>query len=253
MKIKPGIYFGMPAKNYFAAEGLNKSSMMDLIKSPHHYKTAKRIKKEPTSSMIFGSAMHLAILEPEKYDELVLTHSYKTSKINKDGQIFLHPDIKNQVDTIVGAVNIHPIASKLTEGNKEVSLFWKDLDFDFICKARPDIINKDLDLIIDLKYCRDASYKEFAKQAANLKYHWQAKWYLTGAEILFNKKFNFIFICIEGDPTYSIAIYLVTNQMLDKASYEIDACRNIYLNCLTADEWPGYPEKLQELYLPNWA
>ena len=254
MNIKSGIYYDMPSKKYFAAHGLSNSGMKDFAISPHHYKIYRRIKKDPTPSMIFGSAMHLAILEPGRFDDMIFEHGYKTSKLNDDGQIFLHRDVIVEIKKIASTIKIHPIANGLLNGPKEISLFWKDPDLDIMCKARLDCLNLDHNLIIDLKYCRDASPKAFAKQAANLKYHWQAYWYLTVTELLLQREnMQFIFICIEGDPTYAIAIYLVTPQALLKAEDSIMEQKNIYANCLWEDTWPGYPEEIQELYLPAWA
>jgi hypothetical protein len=205
--------------------------------------------------MIFGSAIHLAILEPDKFKEMIFSHSYKTPKFNAEGQIFLHRDTIAEIEIIASTVKKHPIASELLNNTrKEISLFWKDSDIDIMCKARIDAYNERHNLIIDLKYCKDASMKGFSRQAAQLKYHWQPYWYLTGAELLFQRPgMQFIFICIEGEPTYSVALYLVTPQVLLKAEESILEQKNIYANCLWEDTWPGYPEEIQELHLPSWA
>lgn len=116
----------MPVKQYFAIEALNKSGMVELVRSPHHYKTARKVKKEPTKSMIFGSAMHLAILEPEKYKELVQEHSLKTPKINSNGIISLYGETIAEIDLIAENVQKNAIASGLLNGcQKEVSMFWQ--------------------------------------------------------------------------------------------------------------------------------
>ena len=196
MIINPGIYYDMPSKQYFSAQGLSNSGLKDLSISPHHYKSYKRVKKEPTSSMIFGSAMHLIILESNRFDDMVFEHSYKTSKMNAEGQIFLHRDIIAELKNISSMVKNDPIMSGLlNDTRKEVSLFWKDTDLDIMCKARLDALNLEHNLIIDLKYCRDASYKGFSKQAGNLKYHWQAYWYLRGATQVLKRNLDFVFIC----------------------------------------------------------
>lgn len=252
--IKPGVYYDMPAKQYFAEEALSKSGMVDLNRSAHHYQTAKRIKKEPTKSMIFGSAMHLAILEPNRFEDMVFEHSKKTPKSNDEGQLFLYGETIAEIKTISENVRNHPVAGRLLEGSqKEVSLFWKDKDLDFMCKARADIINTNLNFMCDLKFCTDASYNTFARQTVNLKYHWQSYWYVRGYRELTGYTYPFLFICIEGAPTYSIAIYLATKQMMEKAEPGVDICRNIYASCMENDTWNGYPEEIQELYLPSWA
>ena len=78
---KQQIYFEMPAKKYFGIEALSKSGMVDIYQSPHHYKVRHSAKKEPTKSMIFGSALHLAILEPTKYKNHVKEHAQKITAL----------------------------------------------------------------------------------------------------------------------------------------------------------------------------
>ncbi len=63
----------MPDEAYFAAPGLSQSGMKDLAVSPlrfwHWNINPKRPKEDPTKYMDFGSALHCAVLEPDKLDE----------------------------------------------------------------------------------------------------------------------------------------------------------------------------------------
>ena len=251
--MKQQIYFEMPAKKYFGIEALSKSGMVDLYQSPHHYKVRQSAKKEPTKSMIFGSALHLAILEPSKYKNRVREQKQKTPKIDSDDIIYLHDSSIADINLMAENVKKDPITNGLlNDARKEVSLFWND-DLGFLCKARIDALNTRLHFVIDIKYCTDASYDAFARQTLNLKYHWQAYWYLCGLEHFYKDPFNFIFICIEGAPSYAIATYVVTDQVLGKAKTGVDMCRETYNQCLESQDWYGYPKQIQELYLPPWA
>lgn len=63
----------MTTEEYFAAPGLSNSAMKDLAVSPlrfwHKHINPNRPKDKPTAEMEFGSALHAAVLEPDKLDE----------------------------------------------------------------------------------------------------------------------------------------------------------------------------------------
>lgn len=62
----------MTAEEYHAAPGLSNSGLCDLMVSPlrywHCWLNPNRPKEEPTPFMQFGSALHCAVLEPDKFD-----------------------------------------------------------------------------------------------------------------------------------------------------------------------------------------
>lgn len=64
---------GMPAADYHAAPGLSASGLDDLAVSPlrywHRHINPNREPEEPTRAMVFGSALHAAVLEPEEFDK----------------------------------------------------------------------------------------------------------------------------------------------------------------------------------------
>lgn len=59
--------------DYYAAPGLSQSGMKDLAISPfrywHKHVNPNRAPDEPTAPMIFGSALHCAVLEPEAFHD----------------------------------------------------------------------------------------------------------------------------------------------------------------------------------------
>lgn len=61
-----------PEQDYFSAPGLSNSGMADLAVSPlrYWYKWVRpdREPEEPTPFMVFGSALHCAVLEPDQFE-----------------------------------------------------------------------------------------------------------------------------------------------------------------------------------------
>lgn len=66
----PGLYEGLPAEEYHALEGRASSSILRKIvtDTPAHAKAYMEDNSEPTSAMRFGTQMHEAVLQPERFE-----------------------------------------------------------------------------------------------------------------------------------------------------------------------------------------
>ena len=64
---------------------------------------------------------------------------------------------------------------------------------------------------------------------------------------------KFIFIAVEKDPPYGVAVYEATKGMLKTAKKQIAPLLDVYAECLKTDVWPGYKDELQQIELPRWA
>lgn len=76
----PVVAFMQPEREYRAADGVNQSAMKALLTSPAHYLAEYGPNAEPrfpTAAMIWGSAFHAKVLEPEAFDNLFYDRSQK--------------------------------------------------------------------------------------------------------------------------------------------------------------------------------
>ena len=62
-----GFYEDMPNETYHASEGVSKSGLDLMDRSPAHYKNPKL--RKSTRNMEIGTAIHAGILEPERFDK----------------------------------------------------------------------------------------------------------------------------------------------------------------------------------------
>ena len=254
MNIGPGIYPNMPEKQYRSAFGLNKSNMSDLLRSPAHYKSTLKNPGKPTHPKIIGSAFHLRLLEPGRFETEVHEHKNAYAKQTEEG-IFINKNQFLDIENMMESINSHKITKELfKDGMSEVSIFWNDFEHGFIGKGRIDYYRPDIDLIVDLKTCDDASFDKFNETAYKFKYHWQKRWYLEGINALTEKIFDFIFVAIEKEEPYGINVYTKFGAFLEQdAIYNINRCKQIYSNCLKSDNWPVYEEQEYDLLGPKWA
>jgi hypothetical protein len=265
--MEPGIY-KLTNDEYHDQEALNKSGLVQLAKSPAHFNEWYHSpNEEPTNAMVIGTATHTAILEPDKYDQSIIIAPQKIDKRTKKGKaewatfekkakgkIILTQDEANAIEGMKNSVYNNITAyDYLLEGIPEQSVFFNDPVHNFLCKVRPDWCTNFKE-VVDIKTCLDAGYDAFSRAIANFKYHWQAWYYLQGISAVTGVEHTkFIFIAVEKDPPYAVAVYEATKDMLKTAKKQIAPLLDIYGECLKTDAWPCYKDELQQIELPRWA
>jgi len=265
--IVPGVYESMTEGEYHIGPGreaLSKSLLMELARSPLHCRQAMDAPKEPSPAMMLGSALHAAILEPERFsvayapfdgDRRTKQGKADYQAIVDSGKTPLSQADMNVIQGLTEAVREHAVCHDLlSQGMPEVSLFWKAPIWEVMCKCRCDWLAPDAGVIVDLKTCPDASIGAFARDAARYKYHWQASWYLSGAEAVIGPgAWRFIFLAIEKTEPFGIGLYELPPEALDVAKEQVKPLIGTFWNCQEEGVWPGYEPEIITLNLPSWA
>jgi hypothetical protein len=136
----------------------------------------------------------------------------------------------------------------------EQSWFFIPHGFNFYCSIRPDIRNKDLYLIGDLKTAISAEYKDFQRTIVNYKYHWQAALYLMGASAIDKLLYkSFVWIVQEKSPPYAVALYRASDMMVEVGKEKAMRLFDRFQRCLESNQWRGYPQRIADIELPAWA
>ncbi len=141
------------------------------------------------------------------------------------------------------------IRAILSGGYAEQSLFVED-EHGTMRKSRFDYIAMSGNVIPDLKTCRSAHPDDFEKAIERYHYFERAAFYLDNAELAGMEKESFIFICIETDPPYVVAVYQLNDFVIEagRAIYKRDL--QLYRNCIESGKWPGYHDGIREIALP---
>lgn len=262
---EPGLFSDMPAEQYHAIEAMSSSGAKKMLQSPLHYKLMRDTPNEPTPAMIFGTAVHAGVLEPDTFGQAVVC-APEVNKRTKDGKAewdafaaanagraILSPDDHSRALRCIQAVHAHPGAQRLLRLAKcEVSLFFVDDTYKVPCKVRFDAWNHGG--LVDLKTCQDASPDAFARTIASYLYHLQAAFYCKGAEqVLGEWPQFFAFIAVESEPPHGVACYtLPSNAILAGARLRAVALER-YAEALASGVWRGYPDTVDTIQLPAWA
>jgi len=250
------IICNMPASIYHSTRALSKSGLDQFRKSPAHFRAWQdgTTKNESSPALEFGTAVHMAILEPELFAKsyAVFTGDRRTKDgkaayeaVIASGKIPLNQEQWDNITGAAAAVHAHPAAAPLLNGiQTEVSCFdnWMGVKV----KARIDGLGKDY--IIDVKTTQDASPVAFGKSCAQFRYHVQAAWYqrITGVN-------RFIFIAVEKEAPYGVACYELDEQAISLGHIIIEEQLRTYVECEQLNSWPCYSSHIQSLSLPAWA
>ena len=248
---------------YHALDAIGKSDLDKIAHSPMHWKYAER---EETPAMRIGSAVHCAVLEPERFsaDYVIAPECDKRTKAGKEqwvefetanpGKTILCADDGLLCNRIADAVRSHHGALELlTNGRPEVSALWCNDEFRTRCRARFDWLRDD-GLIVDLKTTTDARPTAFARSCASFRYHVQAAWYQDGHFYAADTPpLGFVFIAVEKTAPYAVALYELDDEAIElgRAWAERDLAR--YATARDLDFWSGYPAEILPLSLPRWA
>ena len=257
----PGVYDSYTNAEYHAADGISKSDLDLIHKSPAHYKAARH---EDTPALRFGTAFHCAVLENDRFNATYTviegdrrTNAVKASiKEAKDaGKTVLDWEDFNALMGMSQAVFKNPICAALLRDSLKEHSVYSELD-DVRVKCRPDGWNVGKGVLFDLKSTEDASPEGFARTVAKYRYHVQDAFYrhvVASATNCDADDLSFIFIAVEKKPPFAVALY----QLDELAALQgwVDAREDLrrYKAAKDTGKWSGYSPRVETLSLPRWA
>jgi len=267
----------MPDAEYFASKAVSNSLLSRMKPTPANCREYMDNPPEPTPAMRFGSALHSLVLEPEIFQQRYVrepdlkkpTSAQLKAKNPSDATVKLIAAWNAFEDSYAGCETVsatdweklhlmrHSLfdnkaaRSVLKEGEKELSLFWKDDQSNVDMKCRID--NFYNGYVIDLKTTTDASPDAFGKSIANFGYHRQAAIYSDGVRACMHEEpKGFIFVAVEKTAPFLTATYILDADSLEAGHREYRKLLGQYACCIESNSWIGYPERVQELSLPHW-
>lgn len=165
----------------------------------------------------------------------------------------IHVDDLTAAQAMADKVLTHPDAGPLFtgEGRSEVSVYATDPTTGVKLRARFDRLNPGE--IVDLKTSVTAEPDQFGRAAAKYSYHFQAAFYLYVAELAGITVDRFRFAVVEKQPPHLVSVVEYDSLSLIEGGRQV--CDAIYLfaHCRETDAWPGYPDGVQLISLPDWA
>tara|TARA_R100001163_G_scaffold2920_2_gene4426 strand:+ start:6602 stop:7342 length:741 start_codon:yes stop_codon:yes gene_type:complete len=244
--------------NYSETKPLSYSSIKEFAKSPAHFIAYQNRDKKPTSAMELGTAIHMLVLEEEKFKkEYNMCNSRRNTNIYKEelakGKKLLNQNEWITAHKIKEAIKAHPLASELVGGaDRYESEIIKEIQG---VPFRGFLDIHGTNYIADLKTCKNGSPSEFQRSCYNFKYYLQAAVYseLTGIK-------DFWIITAETSAPYCITPYKISSAYMLKGRQELYKIIEAYKKWMEEDKCRigGYDyllgsESFFTLEAPNWA
>lgn len=251
---------GMSNDAYHAYDGISKSGLDLVARSPAHY--AYRTAHEPSRAMVIGSATHAAILEPilfaKQYMLLRDVTDRRSSAYKQAAEQFGADNVLTgtEADSVIGMQNAIQLNRHLQSllaqtGWCEISVFASDPVTGALTKCRFDKLLQNLQSI-DLKTTQDL--RDFDKSVANYRYHVQQAFYTDVFEWATGQLLqSFDFAVIEKDAPNASRLFRLDSEATAYGRKLYREALNTYADCLSKNEWPMPDGSLEYVGLPYWA
>ncbi len=260
-----GVY-DITNEQYHSSEGISRSKLMLLDKSPYHfwYQTMSGLapKQESTPAMNIGSAFHTMLLEPAKF-QMEFAVAPKVDRRTKqgkeewdifaassEGKTILSDDQFSKIGKMVELVSKHEIVTTLLdEAVFEQSIYWTDKETGLQFKTRPDIWSSKM--VVDLKTTNNASIYSFSRSALEYGYYLQAGMAFEACKAIGKPFEMFVILACEKEEPHVPAVYIMKDEALKFGIEQFNAYKRKLKGCLDSNKWEGY--LVQELGVPKYA
>lgn len=245
----------MSQKEYREAEGISRSELFKIARSPMHFKYAQE-NHEDSSSLAFGRALHKYVLEKEDFhnDFIILPEvnrrtkagkeeyeRYQIEAFNNDKELVSLDDMTVIMEMYAALID-HPMAMALLSGEHEKNFFWTDAVTGEKCKCRPDCLteyngNK---YIVDYKSTDSCEDGHFERSCRKYGYKFQSGMYTEGVFQNTFEQYGFAFVAQEKKPPYAVRVYFCTPEFVAQGYDQFRELIGIYHSCRETGNWYGY-------------
>jgi hypothetical protein len=99
---------------------------------------------------------------------------------------------------------------------------------------------------------KSAAPAEF-QRAMIAEHAFQRAFYLRIGKLLGYRPPEFLFVVIEQKAPHGVSVVTAAPSLGEIASAEVDRAVALWARCLSADRWPGYPNRTAYVEAPAWA
>ena len=242
---------------------LSYSSIKEFAKSPAHYISYLNRPRKQTPELIFGSALHALILEPNEFNnKFIVSRKFDLRKnqdkadyelITKEAEELGKTII--QEDTFADAVNLKEKALRDDVFADILRRSDKEIREEFELYGLPFVRIKDIEIkgeaVIDIKTVQDASLDSIIKDFYKYQYHLQAAIY----------EGSFSFYVIEKNEPFYTGLMPISPEFLEYGRVQLQKLCIAFNHCLENPEcfdmayefWYQFENRKPIISLPNWV
>ena len=246
-----GICRGLPFADYKAIEAWNPSLVISGRTSMLQVQYDRTHPRAVSPAMLFGSAIHCSVLEPDvfplrycvwsggrragnKYDEFVAANA--GLDVLKDNEYATCLAARN-------AVYAHPVAGDLLRrgdlNDREASVVWVDNQTGLTCKGRLDLLLPELIVELKTTRMRVADDRALTRVASTMGYHIKLAAYQDGISHITGEVLPVKIVFVEQIPPHDVRVLNVPASVLAQGWDEWQRLLGLIAECEAAGVWPG--------------
>lgn len=245
--------------SYESNEGIRRSDLWLINKSPLHFRYAMDHEREETPALLFGRAAHSMILTPECFGldyEIAPDVDRRTKAGKAEYQDFLDyceecgkEPISAKDAEIIKKMHTAICQSEqayklLTTGEHEKEFYWTDDMTRERCKCKVDCITEynGLPYVVDYKTTDSCEDGHFERTARKYGYQFQAGMYCEGVFQNTLEEHRFAFVAQEKTEPYAVRVYLCDPEWVHRGYDKFRELIGIYHRCKETGNWYGYEQ-----------
>lgn len=282
LRLPTGLHPDVAEKVYHArVPGMASKGALDWIDDvPAKYEAWLKgeLDDSETKAMQLGTATHMAVLEPEKFNRTYIiepdfgparktdscsSEQAKENKKRRDdwraahkGARLLPADSGRHLLGMVKGIRAHKAARRIFErdGMSEVVARWDDPETGLPCKSRMDhyMLDSSMGLVVDIKTTTNARWDAFLRTIHSMRYDIQDQHYREGLVRLNKPVDGFAFIVVEKTPPYLCGVYRIRPEDLMGAQRVLRQNMLTLAECTRTGIFPGYGDEIVDLSLPPY-
>lgn len=256
--------------------GLSSSFLKEIHKhTPLHAVTKRTYGSESSDAMTLGSLVHTMVLTPENLDKeyfiipddapnrprLVQINAKKPSaetiaaisfwdKVNtqSQGKTIITTKTLDVAQNMSRSV-LNKFGGLLNGTDREHSIFYRDENYETLCKIRPDAYNLQTKTIIDLKTTGSLNERAFNYSVRDYGYHFSAAMYCYGMTKMFGGDWErFLLLAVEKAPPYDCRVFELSKEWLLAGWNGYCESLDAYTEDLKSGQFHGYDSEPTILY-----
>ena len=247
--------------DYFDRPGISASMLKSMAQGWRQFEAeyiTRSAQRVETPALALGTAIHAALLEPDKFRRDYITcpeecsdrrtKAYKEWAADAGDKIVLTQQDRTTIDRACDACYSNPTIHQLLrlEGTAETEVYWTDEETGVDCKAKIDKLYSQL--ILDVKTTEDARPQAFAKTIGTFRYDLQSVHYMQAANVD-----AFVFLAVEKSEPFRVRLYELCQTDLSDAREIRRELLVQYTGRMTAQDWREIGEtEIQTLFLPSY-
>lgn len=242
---------------YDALEGVRRSALWEMRKSPAHYLYMVQNPPKETPALLFGTAAHKYVLETEDFwkDYVLAPEVDRRTKAGKEawsnhleqleGKSSISISDYTTIQDMNESILKNPTAKILLKtGVHELPVAWVDPVTGEYCKCRPDCLTQynGEKYIVDYKTTQSCADGHFERACRNYGYKLQAAMYAEGVFQTTLESYKFAFVAQEKNPPYAVRVYFCDQGFIDEGMEIYRDLMQKFHECNVTGDWPGYED-----------